>query len=69
MVNWRYNVILVNGKKQSGKDTFAGVLRTVLPDIVNTLHFADALKHDVYMRFPVKKASLYGTGEEKEAVI
>lgn len=66
---WEKHVVLVHGKKQSGKDTFARVLKELLPDHVNTLHFAGGLKEDLYRRFPVEQRHLWGTNEDKEEII
>ena len=65
------SLILVHGKKSSGKDEFAKVVVEVLNDChVDIYHFADPLKSDLARRFPMLSVrNLYGTPEEKEAII
>jgi len=68
-MSWANRVILVHGKKRSGKDAFAEILSESLIR-VRRFAFADPLKEDLLRRFPmVMQHNLYGTNEEKEEVI
>lgn len=61
------NIIIgINGKKQSGKTTFANIIKELYPERVIILNFGDAVKESLKPIFGFTNDELYG--ESKEVV-
>lgn len=57
-------IIGVNGKKQSGKSTFANLIKDQYPEQTVILNFADAVKESLKLIFDFSDDELYGDKKE-----
>lgn len=61
-------IIGIAGKKGSGKDTVAGIMKKILGKKVKLLSFADPLKMGCIEMFGLDKDIVYGTQTKKEEI-
>lgn len=58
-------IIGINGKKQSGKSTFANLIKESFPNQTIILNFGDAVKESLKSIFGFSEDELYGDAKEK----